>query len=107
VRAHWRPRWTVGVTLFTGAGDFSVGVSGTPTFVIGRTSASGLDGVRMVGAQPLAAFDAKFKDSSAGNNPNPRLRDHSSSIDRGQSDFSSRDNERSASSRPLVWHRAQ
>jgi protein-disulfide isomerase len=40
----------------------SVGVSGTPTFVIGRTSANGLDGVRFVGAQPYAAFDAKLKE---------------------------------------------
>ena len=40
----------------------SVGVSGTPTFVIGRTSADGLDGVRLVGAQPFAVFDAKLKE---------------------------------------------
>ena len=39
----------------------SVGVSGTPSFVIGRTTATGLDGVRVVGAQPFAAFDAKLK----------------------------------------------
>src|SRR5262245_4458576 len=35
----------------------SVGVSGTPTFVIGRTAANGLDGVRLVGVQPYAMFD--------------------------------------------------
>jgi protein-disulfide isomerase len=40
----------------------SVGVSGTPTFVIGKTSASGLDGVRVVGAQPYSIFDAKLKE---------------------------------------------
>ena len=40
----------------------SAGVSGTPTFVLGRTSANGLDGVRLVGAQPYAIFDAKLKD---------------------------------------------
>jgi len=40
----------------------SVGVSGTPAFVIGTTSANGLDGVRIVGAQPYAAFDAKLKE---------------------------------------------
>src|SRR5262249_54898616 len=40
----------------------SVGISGTPTFVIGRTSASGLEGVRLVGAQPYAMFDAKLKE---------------------------------------------
>jgi protein-disulfide isomerase len=40
----------------------AVGVSGTPTFVIGKTSANGLDGVRLVGAQPYAVFDAKLKE---------------------------------------------
>src|SRR5262245_4928378 len=43
----------------------SVGVSGTPTFVIGRTSANGLEGVRLVGAQPYATFDARLKDALA------------------------------------------
>jgi len=38
------------------------GVSGTPSFVIGRTSATGLDGVRLVGAQPYPVFDAKLKE---------------------------------------------
>jgi protein-disulfide isomerase len=44
----------------------SVGVSGTPTFVIGRTpsngAATGFDGVRIVGAQPYSVFDAKLKE---------------------------------------------
>jgi protein-disulfide isomerase len=40
----------------------SVGVSGTPTFVIGKTTATGLDGIRIVGAQPYAVFDAKLKE---------------------------------------------
>mgnify|MGYP003576593281 CR=1 FL=1 len=40
----------------------SVGIQGTPSFVIGKTSANGLDGVRFVGAQPFAAFDAKLKE---------------------------------------------
>jgi len=40
----------------------SAGVSGTPTFIIGRTSANGLDGVRLVGAQPFAVFDARLKE---------------------------------------------
>lgn len=40
----------------------SVGVTGTPSFVIGRTTATGLDGVRMVGAQPYAVFDARLKE---------------------------------------------
>ena len=39
----------------------AAGVSGTPSFIVGRTSASGLDGIRIVGAQPYAAFDAKLK----------------------------------------------
>lgn len=40
----------------------SIGVSGTPTFVIGLTGAEGVDGVRLVGAQPYQVFDAKLKD---------------------------------------------
>lgn len=40
----------------------SVNVEGTPTFVLGRTAARGLEGVLIVGAQPFAAFDAKIKD---------------------------------------------
>ena len=39
-----------------------VGIQGTPSFVIGKTSANGLDGVRFVGAQPFPAFDAKLKE---------------------------------------------
>jgi protein-disulfide isomerase len=39
----------------------SAGITGTPSFVIGRTTPSGLDGVRIVGAQPYAAFDAELK----------------------------------------------
>jgi protein-disulfide isomerase len=39
-----------------------IGITGTPTFVIGRTIATGLDGVRFVGAQPIAVFEAKFKE---------------------------------------------
>jgi protein-disulfide isomerase len=40
----------------------AVNVEGTPTFVLGRTSPQGLDGVLIVGAQPFAAFDAKIKE---------------------------------------------
>jgi len=40
----------------------AVNVEGTPTFVLGRTTAQGLDGIVMVGAQPFAAFDAKIKE---------------------------------------------
>jgi len=39
----------------------AAGVNGTPTFVIGRTVGQEVDGVRMVGAQPYATFDAKLK----------------------------------------------
>lgn len=40
----------------------SIGINGTPTFVVGRTAPTGLDGVLVVGAQPFAVFDAKFKE---------------------------------------------
>ena len=49
-------------TLEDRAEATNIGVTGTPTFVIGRTSTKGLDGVRLVGAQPYAAFDAKLKE---------------------------------------------
>ena len=38
-----------------------VGVTGTPSFVIGRTSGTTLDGVLVMGAQPYEAFDAQLK----------------------------------------------
>jgi len=37
----------------------SLGVAGTPTFIIGKTTADGVDGVTLVGAQGYAAFEAK------------------------------------------------
>lgn len=40
----------------------AAGVSGTPTFVIGRAVGDHVDGVRVVGALPYAAFDAKIKE---------------------------------------------
>jgi protein-disulfide isomerase len=40
----------------------SLGVSGTPSFIVGRTTPDGVDGSLLVGAQPLAAFEAKFKE---------------------------------------------
>jgi len=40
----------------------AVKVEGTPSFVLGRTTAQGLDGILIVGAQPFAAFDAKIKE---------------------------------------------
>ena len=39
-----------------------VGVTGTPTFVVGRTTPSGLEGSVIVGALPYAKFDAKLKE---------------------------------------------
>jgi len=44
----------------------AVGVGGTPSFVIGKTTTSGVDGVVFVGAQPLEAFEAAIL--SAGKN---------------------------------------
>jgi hypothetical protein len=38
----------------------------TPSFVIGRTSAGKMDGVRFIGAQPYGAFDARLKEVPQG-----------------------------------------
>jgi len=38
-----------------------VGASGTPTFVVGKTTPEGVDGEVMVGAMPFAMFDEKLK----------------------------------------------
>ena len=38
-----------------------LGVSGTPTFVIGRTTPTAVEGPMIVGALPYAQFDAKLK----------------------------------------------
>jgi len=40
----------------------SIGITGTPSFVVGRSKGDMADGVKMVGAQPFAAFDQKLKD---------------------------------------------
>ena len=40
----------------------AVGVSGTPSFVLGRVEDGQLKGVRMVGAMPYAQFEAKIQD---------------------------------------------
>lgn len=37
------------------------GVTGTPSFVLGRTTGDTLDGVLVLGAQPYEAFDAQLK----------------------------------------------
>ena len=38
-----------------------LGVGGTPTFVLGRTTAAAVEGPMLVGALPYAEFDAKLK----------------------------------------------
>jgi protein-disulfide isomerase len=37
------------------------GVTGTPSFVVGRTAGAVLDGILMMGAQPFEAFDTQLK----------------------------------------------
>ena len=37
-------------------------VSGTPTFVLGKTSPQGFEGARIIGAQPYAVFDQKIRE---------------------------------------------
>jgi protein-disulfide isomerase len=39
----------------------SLHIDGTPSFVIGRSTPQGVDGEVVVGAQPFAAFEAKFQ----------------------------------------------
>ena len=39
-----------------------LGVGGTPTFIIGRTTAAAVEGPMLVGALPYAQFDAKLKE---------------------------------------------
>jgi protein-disulfide isomerase len=39
-----------------------IGVTGTPTFVIGKTAATVVEGPMIVGALPYGAFDARLKD---------------------------------------------
>ena len=40
----------------------ALGVVGTPSFVLGRTTATSVEGPMLVGAQPYALFDAKLKE---------------------------------------------
>jgi len=42
-----------------------IGVGGTPTFVLGKTTPNSVDGPMIVGALPYAMFDAKLKELSA------------------------------------------
>jgi len=41
------------------------GIGGTPSFVIGRIVGDGVEGVKVVGAQPFGVFDAKLKEALA------------------------------------------
>jgi protein-disulfide isomerase len=43
-----------------------IGVGGTPTFVIGRTTASSVEGPMIVGALPYSLFDARLRDALDG-----------------------------------------
>jgi len=40
----------------------AAGATGTPTFIIGKTNKDGLEGIRVVGAQPYAVFEARLKE---------------------------------------------
>jgi protein-disulfide isomerase len=40
----------------------AIGVSGTPSFVLGRTGTDKVDGIRLVGAMPYSVFDGKIKE---------------------------------------------
>jgi predicted DsbA family dithiol-disulfide isomerase len=40
----------------------SLGIEGTPSFLLGRTTGDTLDGVLIIGAQPFEMFDAKIKE---------------------------------------------
>jgi len=44
----------------------TVGISGTPSFVVGRSKGDMVEGVKLVGAQPFAAFDQKLKELGKG-----------------------------------------
>jgi predicted DsbA family dithiol-disulfide isomerase len=39
-----------------------IGADGTPAFVVGKSTADGVDGEMVVGAQPYTVFADKFKD---------------------------------------------
>ena len=39
----------------------SAGINGTPSFVVGKSTKQGVDGVVLVGAQPYSAFDSQIR----------------------------------------------
>jgi predicted DsbA family dithiol-disulfide isomerase len=51
----------------------ALGIVATPAFVIGKTTAEGVDGFKFVGAMPYATFDAKLKELLA--EPGQNLRE--------------------------------
>lgn len=44
----------------------TLGISGTPSFVIGKTASDSIDGVRIVGAVPYSVFDSTIKNILSG-----------------------------------------
>jgi len=40
----------------------TIGISGTPSFVVGKSKGDMVDGVKLVGAQPFGVFDQKLKE---------------------------------------------
>jgi len=46
----------------SGKGAGSVGITGTPSFVVGTVTGDTLDGIRIVGAQPYAVFEMVIKE---------------------------------------------
>ena len=65
MRHDSRTCWTMRMPFDGDRSDMAdaerVGVTGTPSFVIGRTSGTTLDGILVMGAQPFEAFDAQLK----------------------------------------------
>jgi predicted DsbA family dithiol-disulfide isomerase len=44
----------------------ATGITGTPTFVVGKTATDGLSGIKIVGALPYPVFDARLEELRAG-----------------------------------------
>lgn len=55
------PKYDAEIQAETAEGT-KLGVSGTPTFIMGRTTATAVEGPMVVGALPYAQFDAKLKE---------------------------------------------
>jgi protein-disulfide isomerase len=48
-----------------GKGAATIGITGTPSFVVGTVKGDTLNGVKIIGAQPYAVFEKAIKDSIA------------------------------------------